>query len=302
MSVEVTGLTKIYGQQKAVNNVSFNVAKGEVLGFLGPNGAGKSTTMKIITCFLPQTDGTVKVCGFDTIKQSMEVRRRVGYLPENTPLYYNMYILEYLRFIARVHKLGKNTDSRIEEVIELIGLGRERRKQIGQLSKGYKQRVGLAQAMLHNPDVLILDEPTAGLDPNQLVDIRRLIRDIGKEKTVILSTHIMQEVQAMCDRVIIINKGELVADDTPDTLQKRVSGLNSVKVEFKEAVTEKQLRQIAGVTDVQQGPNGEWNLFSDKKADIREQVFEFAKNNNLVLLNMQLDEGSLEDVFHKLTK
>lgn len=300
MAVQVTQLTKEYGSQKAVNEVSFEVGQGEVLGFLGPNGAGKSTTMKIITCFIPQTSGTVTVGGFDTRTDAMEVRKRVGYLPENTPLYFDMYVKEYLQFVARVHKVD-NAKASIAEMIDLTGLGREQHKKIGQLSKGYKQRVGIAQAMLHNPDVLILDEPTAGLDPNQLVDIRALIKEVGREKTVILSTHIMQEVQAMCNRVVIINKGGLVANDTPDNLQARMSGATSVLVEFKEKVKVEALSKIKGVKEIKPLQGNSYILLTDKKLDLREEVFLYAKNQDLTLLTLQQEQSSLEDVFHKLT-
>jgi len=219
MSVKVTNLTKIYGTQRAVDDISFEVNKGQVLGFLGPNGAGKSTTMKMLTCFVPQTSGSALVCGFDTTTEPLEVTKKIGYLPESNPLYYDMYVKEYLEFMAGLHKLGKITQQRINEMIEVTGLTAERKKKVGQLSKGYKQRVGLAQAMLHNPEVLILDEPTSGLDPNQLVEIRSLIKKLGKDKTVIFSSHIMQEVQAVADRVIIINKGKIVADDSTEKLQ-----------------------------------------------------------------------------------
>ena len=219
MSIQVQSLTKIYGTQKAVNGISFSAEPG-VLGFLGPNGAGKSTTMKILTCFIPQTSGTASVCGFDVIAQPLEVRRRIGYLPESNPLYLDMYVKESLGFIAGIHKLPE-PEKRIAAIIEQTGLGPEQHKKIGQLSKGYRQRVGLAQAILHNPDVLILDEPTSGLDPNQLIGIRQLILELGKTKTIILSTHIMQEVEAVCNRVIIINKGEIVADDTLQELRQK---------------------------------------------------------------------------------
>lgn len=219
MSIKVQALTKVYGEQKAVDSISFDAGPG-VLGFLGPNGAGKSTTMKMLTCFIPQTEGTASVCGFDISKQSLDVKRNIGYLPENNPLYTDMYVKEALVFIARIHKM-QQPDKRIAEVIEQTGLGPEQHKQIGQLSKGYRQRVGLAQAILHNPQVLILDEPTSGLDPNQLIGIRQLIVDLGKTKTIVLSTHIMQEVEAVCDRVIIINKGKIAADDTLANLRSK---------------------------------------------------------------------------------
>jgi len=219
MSIRVNALTKIYGQQKAVDSISFS-AKPGVLGFLGPNGAGKSTTMKMLTGFIPQTSGSATVCGFDVTEQSLDVRRSIGYLPENNPLYLDMYVKESLAFIAGIHGIA-DPDKRIAEVIELTGLQPEQHKKIGQLSRGYRQRVGLAQAILHDPEVLVLDEPTSGLDPNQLIGIRQLIRDLGKTKTIILSTHIMQEVEAVCNQVIIINKGKIVADDTLDGLKKQ---------------------------------------------------------------------------------
>jgi len=232
MSIKVSGLTKIYDTQRAVDNISFELKKGEIVGFLGPNGAGKSTTMKIITTYLPATSGQVEVCGFDVHEKPMEVRRRVGYLPEANPLYYDMYVREFLEFTAGIHELGKKTKARIEEMVEMTGLAKEAHKKISALSKGYKQRVGLAQAMLHDPEVLILDEPTSGLDPNQIVEIRDLITGIGKEKTVLLSTHIMQEVQAMCSRVIIINNGKIVANDSIDNL-KQTAGKESLEDVFR---------------------------------------------------------------------
>lgn len=227
MSISVNSLTKVYGSQKAVDNISFEIGKGEIVGFLGPNGAGKSTTMKMITTYLPPTSGSAAVCGFDVQSQSMDVRKRVGYLPEANPLYYDMYVREYLEFSAGIHKL-KNVKEKVEEMIELTKLNKEAHKRIQALSKGYKQRVGLAQAMIHSPEVLILDEPTSGLDPNQIVEIRDLILKIGKEKTVLLSTHIMQEVEAMCSRVIIINNGVLVADDQLSSLRGNNQSLEDV--------------------------------------------------------------------------
>ena len=232
MSVEVSNITKVYGDQKALDDVSFSVDPGQVVGFLGPNGAGKSTMMKIITCFLPQTSGTVTVDGFDVNDQSVEVRRLVGYLPEHNPLYHDMYVKEFLAFIGGIQLPSKMVAARVKEMIDRTGLGAEQHKKIGALSKGYRQRVGLAQAMIHQPSVLILDEPTTGLDPNQLVEIRQLIKDIGKEKTVILSTHIMQEVEAICDRVLIINKGQIVADDKTVILQQKSAEASVVMIEF----------------------------------------------------------------------
>ncbi len=301
MSVRVQNLTKIYDTQRAVNDVSFEAKQGEVLGFLGPNGAGKSTTMKILTCFIPQTEGKAEVCGFDVETDPMEVRRRIGYLPEHNPLYKDMYVKEYLGFVARLHKV-KNSKQRVSEMIERTGLGREQHKLIGALSKGYRQRVGLAQAMLHDPDVLILDEPTSGLDPNQLVEIRSVIKQLGKEKTVIFSTHIMQEVQALCDRVVIINRGKIVADDPIGQLQNRVSAELVVTVEFHQAAHENKLRQIRHVRRVENLGKNRWRLMSDADKDIRSDVFRFAVENNLTLLEMHKEVFSVENVFTELTK
>lgn len=299
MSIIVDQLTKVYGEQTAVNQISFSVQSGEIVGFLGPNGAGKSTTMKMLTCFIPQTSGKASVCGFDTEKNSLDVRRNVGYLPEHNPLYPEMYVKEYLEFAARLNGM-KNADKRIEDMIAMTGLTLERRKKIGQLSKGYRQRVGLAQAMLHDPKVLIMDEPTSGLDPNQLAEVRSLIKNIGKEKTVILSTHIMQEVQAICSRVIIINKGKIVADDSVDGIQAQQKGTTIIQVEFKEAVNQQLLKQIAGVRSVKGDTKLIIEYYGD--ADIREYLFRFAVENKYTLLNMHIEKQNLEDVFHDLTK
>jgi len=302
MSVQVQHLTKTYGSQKAVNDLSFEAKPGEILGFLGPNGAGKSTAMKIITCFIPQSEGHVKVCGFDTTENSMEVRKRIGYLPESNPLYFDLYVKEYLEFIARLHGLGSEGNKRIEEMIEKTGLTRERKKKIGQLSKGYKQRVGLAQALLHNPDVLILDEPTSGLDPNQLVEIRSLIKDLGKEKTVIFSTHIMQEVQAICDRVVIISKGKKVADETVEKLKSQNSKQQIIKVIFKETLTKEKLQSVRGGLLINSIGNNEWELKAEGGNDLREEVAIFAKKNDYTILSLTKESFSLEEVFQKLTK
>ncbi len=301
MSVKVNNLTKIFGQQKAVDAVSFEANKGEVLGFLGPNGAGKTTTMKIITCFLPQSEGTAEVCGFDVEKEPMEVRKKIGYLPEHNPLYKEMYVKEYLNFVAGLHKV-KNVQGRVDKMIEMTGLEREQKKRIGALSKGYRQRVGLAQAMLHDPEILILDEPTSGLDPNQLAEIRSLIKQLGKEKTVIFSTHIMQEVQALCDRVLIINKGKVVANDPIQKLQEKVSGESIVTVEFRQKVNKTLLKQIENVKRVDALGKTHWKLASDQDKDIREAVFNFAVSNNLTLLEMRKEVFSVENVFQELTK
>jgi ABC-2 type transport system ATP-binding protein len=302
MSVKVTELTKIYGTQRAVDGISFEVNKGEVLGFLGPNGAGKSTTMKMLTCFVPQSSGSALVCGFDTTTAPLEVTKKIGYLPESNPLYYDMYVKEYLEFMAGLHKLGKITKQRIDEMIEVTGLTLERKKKVGQLSKGYKQRVGLAQAMLHNPEVLILDEPTSGLDPNQLVEIRSLIKQLGKDKTVIFSSHIMQEVQAVADRVIIINKGKIVADDSTEKLQSRLSNEIVVTAEFKQLVNASTLKGIQGIKSCNQLKDGKWSFVSEGNKDIREDIFNFAKEKNLTLLHLNKEEYSLEEVFKQLTK
>jgi len=301
MSVKINQLTKIYGEQRAVDNLSFSVEKGEILGFLGPNGAGKTTTMKILTCFIPQTEGTAEVCGFDTATSPMEVRSQIGYLPEHNPLYKDMYVREYLRFVAGLHKLS-SARARVDEMIEQTGLTREQNKLIGALSKGYRQRVGLAQAMLHDPQVLILDEPTSGLDPNQLVEIRQLIKNIGDEKTVIFSTHIMQEVQAICDRVLIINKGKAVANEKIDSLQSIISSAQTIAVEFKEKTTAALLQHIPGVQSAQNTSGGEWELMVTEEGDVREAIFKFAVKNNLTLLAMQKQVRSVENVFQELTR
>jgi ABC-2 type transport system ATP-binding protein len=295
-------LTKEYGPQKAVSDVSFEAKKGEVLGFLGPNGAGKSTTMKILTCFIPQTAGKAEVCGFDVEADPLEVRRRIGYLPEHNPLYKDMYVREYLGFVARLHKVP-NVERRVGEMVELTGLGREQHKLIGSLSKGYRQRVGLAQAMLHDPEVLILDEPTSGLDPNQLVEIRSVIKQLGREKTVIFSTHIMQEVTALCDRVLIINKGKIVANDSIEHLQNRSGGGELVvTVEFQQSVAASKLQQIRHVKRTAQLGGNRWQIIADSNHDIRADVFRFSVDNQLTLLEMHKEVVSVEDVFTQLTK
>ena len=301
MSVVVEGLTKIFGTQKAVDNISFEAKRGSILGFLGPNGAGKTTTMKIITCFLPQSEGNVSVCNFDVKNDPMEVRKRIGYLPEHNPLYKDLYVKEYLSFVAGLHSI-KNKKQRVGEMIERTGLEREQHKIIGTLSKGYRQRVGLAQAMLHDPEVLILDEPTSGLDPNQLAEIRSLIKQIGQEKTVIFSTHIMQEVQAICDQVLIINKGKLVANDSIDTLQQRVSGETIITVEFAQAISEAQLKKIPQLSQITSLGNNRWQLHTASKKDVRASIFEFAVQHQLTLLEMKKEVYSVEDVFQQLTR
>jgi ABC-2 type transport system ATP-binding protein len=301
VSIEVHQISKLYGTQKALQNISFNVGKGEIIGFLGPNGAGKSTMMKIITCFLPPTTGQVKVCGFDVLEQSMEVRKRVGYLPEHNPLYLDMYVKEYLSFAAGMSGL-KASEKRVEEMIELTGLAEEQHKQIGALSKGYRQRVGLAQAMIHNPEVLILDEPTTGLDPNQLVDIRNLIKMLGKEKTVMLSTHIMQEVSAMCNRVMIINKGQIVADDSTSAILSSRGKRDIIEVEFDNTVDDKKLSKVSGVNKVQRLQANQYEVYANTEQDIRAAIFKFAVDNNVAVLTINRKEKSLEDIFRLLTE
>ena len=300
--VTVDNLHKHYGSQHALDGISFEARPGEILGFLGPNGAGKTTTMKILTCYLTQSEGTATVCGHDVTEDSIAVRRSVGYLPEHNPLYKDMYVREYLQFAARANGLGR-AKGRIEELIEMTGLGREAHKQIGALSKGYRQRVGLSQALLHDPQVLILDEPTSGLDPNQLAEIRELIRGIGQEKTVIFSTHIMQEVQAICDRVVIIDRGKIVADDPIERLQRRLAGGSSLLIQFDRPVAEEQLRKLAGVSRVEANPAaGSYRLFLAEGADARAAVFRFAVASDRVLLGMQTEERSVEEVFRALTQ
>lgn len=300
MSVVVESLTKEYGTQRAVDDLSFQARPGEVLGFLGPNGAGKSTTMKIITCYLPASAGNVEVCGHNVATDSLAVRRCIGYLPEHNPIYPDMYVREYLQFAGRLHDT-RIPRSRIDEMIEMTGLEREQHKLIGALSKGYRQRVGLAQAMLHDPQVLILDEPTSGLDPNQLAEIRELIKKLGREKTVIFSTHIMQEVQAICDRVLIINSGRIVADDPINRLQARIRGESAVTLEWEGQLAVESLQTIAGVSRTERLGPRRYRLFSSGGKDIRADVFRFAVSRGLTLLELRQEEKTVEDVFRHLT-
>lgn len=302
MSVEVHNLTKIYGQQKALNNISFKAKQGEILGFLGPNGAGKSTTMKIATGFLSATSGQVKVAGFDVAVDSMQSKSVIGYLPEHNPLYLDMFVHEYLSFSGGVYGLkGTPLRNRIADIVSQCGLTLEQNKKVGALSKGYRQRVGLAQALLHDPKVLILDEPTTGLDPNQIQEIRKLIRNISKDKTVIFSTHIMQEVQALCDRVVIINKGEIVADKPIGELSKDVVGAPKLKVEFTSAVEITVLKAIEGVEEVYEvEPN--IYMLDVTGTEVRSEIFKTASEQNLPLAGLQEVSGSLEEVFHALTQ
>jgi ABC-2 type transport system ATP-binding protein len=297
MAVEVKNISKHYGTQKAVDTISFEIKKGEIVGFLGPNGAGKSTTMKMISCFIPPTSGTATVCGIDIIENPLAVKAKIGYLPESNPLYFDMYVKEYLYFVAEAYQLD-NKKQRIANIIEQTGLGIESHKLIGQLSKGYKQRVGLAQAMIHNPEVLILDEPTSGLDPNQLADIRQLIRNIGKEKTVILSTHIMQEVEAMCDSILIINKGKLVANETVNNLHQKQGKKQRVKFKVKGEFNP-SIFDMYAITKLNQGY---YIIESVQQQDLREIVFQTCVKFNLLLLHLEKEEENLENVFKDLTK
>lgn len=300
MSITVSGLTKIYGSQKALDALSFSVQPGEILGFLGPNGAGKSTTMKILTGYIPQSSGVAEVCGFNLETDSLAARKCIGYLPELNPLYTDMYIKEYLLFTAGMMGMkGKSAEDAVESLISKTGINPERRKKIGQLSKGYKQRVGLAAALLHNPKVLILDEPTSGLDPNQVVEIRNLIKEIAKDKTVIFSTHIMQEVEALCSRVIIINKGKLVADNDISGLQQMMRKHYVVKAEIKGLVDKTKLEKLKGVDAITQS-GSIWQINSTE--DVRESLAILAQEQQWIILSLQLEEQSLEDVFQTLTK
>ena len=301
MSIEVRDLTKRYGEQLALNKISFQIPKGAIVGFLGPNGAGKSTTMKILTGFIPQTDGMAKVADFDTIESPIEVKRRVGYLPESNPLYKDMYVKEYLHYVATIFQLP-NPIAKVNEMIYMTGLTKEQDKKIHQLSKGYKQRVGIAQAIIHNPEVLILDEPTSGLDPNQLDEIRKLILKIGKEKTVLLSTHIMQEVEAMCERVIIINKGEIVADNSTSNMRKMGMKEAIITVEFSEKIAVEELKKIKNVDRVEQNEPNHYKIYlKDAKLDIRQEIFQLAVSHGWSILAMQLEERDLEGIFKELT-
>ena len=303
MSITVNNLTKEYGSQKAVDDITFQIKTGEILGFLGPNGAGKSTTMKIITCFQSATSGTVELDGYDIHFYPKEVRKHIGYLPENNPLYTDMTIVDYLTLAARLHKVPKyEVEQRVKEMIEICGLGPERHKYINELSKGFRQRVGLAQALIHDPDVLILDEPTTGLDPNQIVEIRSLIKEIGKEKTVMLSSHILKEVEATCDRILIINNGTLVADGSTEELKAQSSGGDRMLVHIKGEDVADGLMQLNSVANVQpEGRNNYWHVDTKTGMDSREQIFRLCVEKNWILLQMTPLESSLEDVFQQLT-
>lgn len=302
MSIKVNELTKIYGQQKAVDSISFEIKTGEIVGFVGPNGAGKTTTMKMLTGFIPPSSGEAWINDLDLVEHSLEIRKHIGYLPENNPLYPEMYIKEYLEYVAGIYKLGKHTKSRIAEIIEQTGLTAEQNKKIGALSKGYRQRVGLAQALIHNPGILILDEPTSGLDPNQIIEIRNLISTVGKEKTVLLSTHIMQEVEAICDRIIIINKGKIVADDSVNSIYTHLKDKQiTVVVEFDKNIDQEKLEHIDLVEKVARVDDKNW-LIQSASDKVRQHIFNFAVQSGLSVLSMQKKEKSLEEVFQELTK
>lgn len=301
MSVIVQDLSKHFGAQKAVDNISFEAHPGEILGFLGPNGAGKTTTMKMICCFATPTQGSITVEGYNIYESPLTVRKQIGYLPEHNPLYDEMYIKEYLQFVASIHKI-ENKSKRIEEVIEMTGLGKEQNKIIGTLSKGYRQRVGIAQAIIHDPKVLILDEPTSGLDMNQLIDIRNLIKELSREKTVIFSSHIMQEVEALCDRVVIINDGHLVANESIKTLKNRMVGRQTVRVEFEDKQLALSKLDTVEMDITIKGGNGIFTFESSDKNDIRPAIFKFAVENQLVILEMTTEKANVEDIFRKLTK
>ena len=299
MSIEVKNLIKYYGNQAAVNDVTFSVKKGEIVGFLGPNGAGKSTTMKIISGYVPANSGEIMVCGMKVDVDNLKTRKLIGYLPENNPLYLDMYVKEYLEFVGGIYKV-KNLSNRVKDMINAVGLEVEQNKKIGALSKGYRQRVGLAQAIIHDPEVLILDEPTSGLDPNQLVEIRELITNIGKEKTVMLSTHIMQEVEAICDRIVIISKGQIVANDNASSLKKGIDQ-QTVYVEFSVKLTKKDLQEIPGARKIESFNEG-WLIESDEDVDLRKEIAQFAQTKQWLVLTLKVERKSLEDVFKQLTK
>ena len=307
MSIKVNNITKIYGEQRALDNVSFEIGAAEIVGFLGPNGAGKSTMMKILTCFIPQTSGTASVCGFDISEQSLEVRKVVGYLPEHNPLYEDMPVVDYLQFCAALQGVGKeDIASRVRIMIRQCSLDAEKHKKIGELSKGYRQRVGLAQAMIHDPEVLILDEPTTGLDPNQIIEIRQLIRDLGKEKTVILSTHILPEVEATCDRILIINKGRIVADGTAESLRRQAAGQDILHVKIEDAMAAditRDLPTIPGVTEIAglDPAAGRWEIRALPGSPARRELFRLCVENHWVLTELIPIETRLEDIFRNLT-
>ncbi len=302
MSIAVQGVTKVYGEQKALDDVSFEVKTGEIVGFLGPNGAGKSTMMKIITGFIPASSGTVFINGTEISTENPGLRKTIGYLPENNPLYPEMYVREYLGFVYSLYKSGNSQKKRIDEIIEITGLGPEQKKKIGSLSRGYRQRVGIAQALIHDPGVLILDEATTGLDPNQVVEIRNLIKDAGKEKTVMFSTHIMQEAEAVCDRIIIINNGKIMADELKNNIHTVIrKHRQSIRIEFDKNPESSEILSIGGVVAAKKLSGNQWLIEAEGEEDIRPAVFSFAVNNNFTVLSLQKEESNLEEVFRHLT-
>jgi ABC-2 type transport system ATP-binding protein len=301
MSVSVQNISKLYGAQRAVDRISFSVSPGEILGFLGPNGAGKTTTMKMITSFLRQDEGVITVNGYDTLEAPLDVKKQIGYLPENNPLYTDLYVREYLTFVCRLYGIS-NIKSRVEEIVNLTGLVYEANKKIAALSKGYRQRVGLAQALVHDPPVLILDEPTSGLDPNQLAEIRALIRTLGKTKTVIFSTHIMQEVQSVCDRVIILNNGQLVVDKPIGFLSEVETGGQAVVVQFDRRILLPTLEALPGVVSAVESTHTVYRVVGQSGVDIRPLLFKFAVDKSAAIIEMYAEKSSVEDVFRQFTK
>jgi len=301
ISIEVENLTKIYGKQKALDNVSFSLNQGEIVGLLGPNGAGKSTTMKILTCYLPQTSGKVTVCGLDVVKDALKVKSKIGYLPENNPLYHDMFVKEYLGFMANLKNTSGNRKEWVNNVIELTGISAEQHKKIGQLSKGYKQRVGLAQALLNDPEILILDEPTSGLDPNQIVEIRELIKQVGKDRTVVLSTHILQEVEIMCNRVIIINKGQKVADDNIAEIKNKIA-IPTINIEFDKHISTEKLRSFASVISVEKITDFQFRIATHKTQEVKKAIFDLSLNENIGIKSIFDEKENLEATFKSVTK
>jgi ABC-2 type transport system ATP-binding protein len=300
MSIRVKEVTKLYGEQRALNGVSFNIRPGQIVGLLGPNGAGKSTMMKILTGFIPPTTGKVSINNFDVLENAMEVKKIVGYLPEHNPLYLEMYVKEFLEFVAGIYKPA-DIKSRVSKMIELTGLKDEQHKKIEALSKGYRQRVGLAQALIHDPEVLILDEPTSGLDPNQLLEIRNLIKNLGRKKTVILSTHIMQEVEAICDRAIIIHKGKIVADEYMSNLRDSTKDEETILVEFNKAISKKVLAKLPAL-NIELLEKNTWKIRSGLQTNIRQDLFNLASKHDISIISLQKQENSLEEIFRSLTK
>jgi ABC-2 type transport system ATP-binding protein len=300
MSISIQNITKVYGEQKALDNISLEISPGHIVGLLGPNGAGKTTLMKILTGFIPPTFGQAKIDGKDIFEDALEIRKIIGYLPEHNPLYHEMYIREYLEFIGGIYKIN-NLKQRVDEMIELTGLTPERTKKISALSKGFRQRVGLAQALIHEPKILILDEPTSGLDPNQLVEIRNLISKIGSDRTVLLSTHIMQEVEAICDRAIIISKGKIVADDTTGNLQNLKESEVVLIVEFNKQIAPEKLQTMEGIKSIEKLKANTWKILTSGGKDLREDIFKWAVSENLSVLSLQKKEHTLEQVFQELT-